>query len=373
MNDEVYMCLALDLARRGEGTTSPNPMVGAVVVRGDEVVGRGFHERAGADHAEVGAIREAGERAAGAALYVTLEPCSHQGRTPPCVDRILSCGVSRVVCAIVDPDPRVSGRGVARLREAGLRVEVGLLEREARRLNAYYIKHRTTGLPFVILKWAQSLDGRIASVSGDSRWITGEAARGRAHGLRGRVDAVLVGAGTVLADDPRLTVRMVEGRDPARIVLDSALRVPVTARVFGPGRAIVAATERADEGQAGRLRERGVEVWRLPEVGGRVDLRELMAELGRRDFLSVMIEGGAEVAASALRSGIVDQVWAFVAPKLIGTGRGAIGELGVERVAEAFGLEEVEIERVGEDLLYTARVGARGSAGPAAEVPCSPA
>jgi diaminohydroxyphosphoribosylaminopyrimidine deaminase / 5-amino-6-(5-phosphoribosylamino)uracil reductase len=373
MNDEVYMCLALDLARRGEGTTSPNPMVGAVVVRGEEVVGRGFHERAGGDHAEVAAIREAGMRAAGATIYVTLEPCSHHGRTPPCVDRILSCGAARVVCAMTDPDPRVSGRGVAKLREAGLRVEVGLLEPEARRLNAFYIKHRTAGLPFVILKWAQSLDGRIASASGDSRWITGEAARGRAHGLRARVDAVMVGAGTVLADDPRLTVRMAEGRDPARIVLDSALRVPVESRVFGPGRAIVAATGRADEERARRLGERGVEVWRLPEREGRVDLRALMAELGRRDFLSVMIEGGAEVAASALREGVVDQVWAFVAPALIGAGKGAIGELGVAKIADAFGLEEMEVERVGEDWLCVARVGARRSAGPAAEVPCSPA
>jgi diaminohydroxyphosphoribosylaminopyrimidine deaminase/5-amino-6-(5-phosphoribosylamino)uracil reductase len=357
MNDEAHMRLALDLACRGEGTTSPNPMVGAVVAQSDAVVGRGFHERAGGPHAEVGALREAGGRAAGATLYVTLEPCSHQGRTPPCADLILSSGIARVVCAMADPDIRVSGRGIERLRQAGVSVTVGLLEAEARRLNAFYVKHRTTGLPFVILKLAQSLDGRIAAASGDSRWITGEDAHRRAHLLRSRVDAVLVGAGTIIADDPLLTVRMVAGRDPARIVVDSRLRIPATARIFGPGRAIVAATEGADEELARTLRERGAEVWRLPSADGRVDLRALMAELGRRDFMSVMVEGGAEVAASALKAGIVDQVQVFIAPKMIGAGLGSVGDLGIEKVAEGVQLTDVEIERVGDDLLYVASVG----------------
>ena len=356
MRDDTYMRLALALARRGEGTTSPNPTVGAVVVRDRTVIGQGFHERAGGPHAEVGALDEAGDRAAGATLYVTLEPCSHHGRTPPCADLILARGVCRVVCAMADPDPRVSGRGIERLRRAGVEVTVGVLEAEARRLNAFYVKHRTTGLPFVILKLAQSLDGRIATASGDSRWITGEAARGRAHLLRSRVDAVLVGVGTVLADDPLLTVRGVAGRDPARIVVDSALRTPASARVLGPGRAIVATTEGADEGRARKLRERGAEVWRLPSAEGRVDLRALMAELGRQGFLSVMVEGGAAVAASALKAGLVDQAQVFIAPRVIGAGLGAIGDLRVEKVAEGLRLTDVEIERVGDDLLYMARV-----------------
>jgi diaminohydroxyphosphoribosylaminopyrimidine deaminase/5-amino-6-(5-phosphoribosylamino)uracil reductase len=356
VRDDTYMRLALTLARRGEGTTSPNPMVGALVVRDGAVIGQGFHERAGGPHAEVGALDGAGDRAAGATLYVTLEPCSHHGRTPPCADLVLARGVCRVVCAMPDPDPRVSGRGIERLRGAGVEVTVGVLEAEARRLNAFYVKHRATGLPFVILKLAQSLDGRIATASGDSRWITGEAARGRAHLLRSRVDAVLVGVGTVIADDPLLTVRGVAGRDPARIVVDSALRTPASARLFGPGRAIVATTEAADESRAQRLRERGAEVWRLPSAGGRVDLRALMAELGRQGFLSVMIEGGAAVAASALRGGLVDRAQVFIAPRVIGAGLGAVGDLGIEKVSEGLRLTDVEVERVGDDLLYTARV-----------------
>ena len=356
MNDKSYMRLALDLAWQRLGTTSPNPTVGAVVVRAEEVVGRGVTQPVGGPHAEVGALNEAGEKAAGATLYVTLEPCAHHGRTPPCADLILSRGVTRVVCAMEDPDARVAGRGIERLRRAGVGVTVGVLEQEARRLNAFYIKHRTTGLPFVVLKLAQSLDGRIAAASGDAKWITGEAARQRAHLLRSRVDAVLVGAGTVLADDPMLTVRMVEGRDPARIVVDSALRIPETARVLRPGRVIVAAADRADEGRAQRLRERGAEVWRLPAVDGRVDLRALVAELGRRDFLSVMIEGGGQVAASALRAGVVDQVQVFIAPRLIGSGVDAVGDLNVTKIAEAVRLTDVEIERLGDDLLYIANV-----------------
>lgn len=355
-DDEPYMRLALDMAGQRLGTTSPNPTVGAVLVRQGEVVGQGVTQPVGGPHAEVGAIREAGEKAAGAVLYVTLEPCAHHGRTPPCVDRVLSSGIARVVCAMIDPDTRVSGRGVERLRQAGVEVTVGVLEREARRLNAYYVKHRTTGLPFVVLKLAQSLDGRIATASGDSKWITGEAARRRAHGLRSRVDAVLVGAGTVVADDPMLTVRMVEGRDPARIVVDSALRIPETARILGPGRVIVATADRADEGRVRRLRERGAEVWRFPGADGRVDLRALVAELGRKDFLSVMIEGGGQVAASALRAGLVDQVQVFIAPRLIGAGVGAVGGLNIARITEAVQLADVEIEAVGDDLLYIASV-----------------
>ncbi len=356
MSDEAYMRLALDLARQGEGRTSPNPMVGAVAVRDGTVVGRGFHAQIGGPHAEVGALDEAGDRAAGATLYVTLEPCSHHGRTPPCADLVLSRGISRVVCAMVDPDPLVSGRGIERLQKAGVEVMVGVLEAEARRLNAFYVKHRTTGLPFVILKLAQSLDGRIATAPGDSRWITGEAARSRAHLLRSRVDAVLVGVGTVIADDPMLTVRRVAGRDPARVIVDSALRIPASARVFGPGRTIVATTEGADEGRGRRLQEGGAEVWRLPSAEGRVDLRALMAELGRQGFLSVMIEGGAAVAASALKAGVVDQAQVFIAPRVIGAGLGAVGDLGIERVADSVRLTEVEVERVGEDLLYIASV-----------------
>lgn len=367
MTDESYMRLALDLARQRLGTTSPNPTVGAILVSGGKVVGQGVTQPVGGDHAEVGAIRQAGDRARGSTLYVTLEPCAHHGRTPPCVDLLLSTGVACVFCATTDPDGRVSGRGIERLRAAGIPVAVGLMEAEARRLNTYYIHHRITGFPFVVLKLAQSLDGRIAATSGDSKWITGGPARRRAHLLRAGVDAVLVGSGTVLADDPLLTVRMVDGRDPVRIVVDSALQTPENARILEPGRVIVATLEGADERAERRVRDRGAEVWRLPARDGRVDLRALLGELGRRDFLSVMIEGGGEVAASALRENLVDQVQIFIAPRLIGRGVPSVGDLGVSRVSEAVRLMNVEVEWVGDDLLYIANVekqgGERGSAG----------
>lgn len=360
MTDESYMRLALDLAGQRLGTTSPNPTVGAVLVGGGEVVGRGVTQPAGGHHAEVGAIRQAGDRALGATLYVTLEPCAHQGRTPPCVDLVLSSGVARVVCATADPDLRVSGRGIERLRAAGIPVAVGLLEAEAHRQNRYYIHHRITGLPYVVLKLAQSLDGRIAAASGDSKWVTGSPARRRVHLLRSRVDAVLVGVGTVVADDPALTVRTVDGRDPARVVVDSGLRIPEKARVLNPGRAIVACLESADEREERRVRARGADVWRLPARNGRVDLRSLLHELGRRDFLSVMIEGGGEVAASALREGLVDQVQVFLAPRLIGLGVPSVGDLAVALVSESVRLSDVEIERIGDDVLYLANVEKQG-------------
>ena len=350
------MRLALDLAQKGMGTTSPNPMVGAVVVQGNVIVGRGTHERPGGPHAEVGAVEEAGNRAEGSTLYVNLEPCSSKGRTDPCVDLILSRRIATVVCAMVDPDPRVSGRGIERLREEGVQVTVGLMEAEAQRLNAFYVKHRTTGVPFVILKLAQTLDGRIATSAGDSRWITGEASRRQSHLFRSQVDGVIVGAGTVRADDPLLTVRHVPGTDPARIVVDSKLKTPPTARVFGRGRVIVATTEDADENRSRELEEGGAEIWRLPSADDRVDLRELMHHLGRRDFLSVMIEGGGTIATSALKAGIVDQVKIFIASKLIGGGVDSVGDLGIEKIADGIRLADVEIERIGEDILYTAMV-----------------
>ena len=325
-------------------------------MQGGRVVGKGHHERAGGAHAEVAALNEAGATGAGATLYVTLEPCCFYGRTPPCVDLICASGISRVVCAMRDPDRRASGQGIELLRRAGVEVRVGVLEPEAKQLNAFYVKHRTTGLPFVILKLAQSLDGRIATTSGRGAWITGEASRRRAHLLRSRVDAVLVGAGTVAADDPRLTVRMAEGSDPTRILVDSALRTPPGARIFGPGRTIVARIDGAGDERLKGLQGLGAEVWDLPSADGRVDLQALMAELGRRDFLSVMIEGGSKVAASALKAGIVDQVHIFIAPLVIGSGIPSIGDLQVERVDEAVRLANSKVERIGEDLLYIADV-----------------
>lgn len=351
---------ALRLARRGAGATSPNPMVGAVVVREGRVVGEGFHRRAGTPHAEVHALRAAGPLAAGATLYVTLEPCDHHGRTPPCTEAILAAGVRRVVAAVADPNPLVAGRGLERLRGAGVDVVVGVREGEARELNESFFKYITTGRPFVTLKYAMSLDGKAAARTGASRWISGEASRALAHRLRARHDAVMVGVGTALADDPLLTVRHGGGRDPVRIVVDSRLRLPPAARVVAAAAASaaptwVAATPEAPAERRAALEAAGATVITVPDREGRVDLAALMDELGRREVTSVLLEGGPTLAAAALDAGLVDKVAAFVAPLLLGgaAAPGPVGGTGVPTPAEGLRLERVRVRRVGGDLLIT--------------------
>jgi len=345
---------ALRLARRALGTTSPNPAVGAVLVRGGSVVGEGYTQPPGGPHAEAVALGRAGDRARGATLYVTLEPCVHYGKTPPCVDRILEAGVGRVVCATVDPNPLVDGKGIAKLREAGVEVEVGVLEEDAKELNRAYFRYITTGKPFVTLKWAQTIDGKIATASGDSRWITGEEARKYAHRLRAEADAVVVGVGTVLRDDPQLTVRLVRGRDPLRVVLDGRLRVPREAKVLSGGGTVIATTEEASAERRRTLEEMGVEVWVLPGREGMVDLEALMERLADAGKISVLIEGGREVLTSALRSGIGDRFVVFVAPKLVGEGMSPLGDLGIDRIAEAVPLKVLRTQWLGEDLCLEA-------------------
>lgn len=294
--DAAFMALALRLAAKGRGRTHPNPMVGAVVVAKGRVVGQGWHRRAGGPHAEVPALRAAGRRARGATLYVTLEPCSHTGkRTPPCVPAIVASSVKRVVVAMRDPNPRVHGRGLSALRRAGIRVDVGCRQQDAERLNEAYGHWMRTGRPFVVLKAAMTLDGKIATADGDSQWITGAAARRDAHRLRSEVDAVMVGAGTVLRDDPRLTVRMgAQGPlQPRPVVLDSTLRLPLGARVLAGGRAIVATTAKAPAPRIERLRAQGVTVLVLPLQNGRVSLRACLERLGGMEIGSVLLEGGA--------------------------------------------------------------------------------
>jgi len=352
------MLMALDLAAKARGYTSPNPMVGCVVVRDGNVVGAGYHERAGLPHAEVVALDEAGDTARGADLYVTLEPCSHYGRTPPCTERIIRAGVRRVICAHLDPDPRVNGRGVEQLRNAGIDVSVGPGADAARRLNEQYLHWKRTGFPWITAKWAQTLDGRIATRTGSSQWITGEAARREAHRQRSYHDAVLVGIGTVLADDPRLDVRMVDGHQPWHIVLDPTLAIPTNARVIVPERTMVFTAKHGDGEKRRMLHDRGVEVVSVDVDGDRLDLAAVRSTLGAKPFVSVFVEGGPTVITSLLRARYVNRVMAFIAPKIVGAGRDAVGDLGITEIDAALQLREAEMISFGDDWLLTGLVGA---------------
>lgn len=358
MTDQEWMRLALDLAELGEGDVNPNPLVGAVVVRDDHVVGRGYHHRFGGPHAEVHALDEAGDAARGATLYVTLEPCCHYGKTPPCTDRILAAGIRRVVVATVDPNPIISGRGLATLRAAGIEVIEGVLAEAALRQTEIFRKYITTGLPFVHLKLATSLDGRIATKTGDARWISGEASRVRAHRLRRRNAAILVGIGTALSDDPRLDVRHVFGRSPTPIVLDAYGRLPQSARLLGTGLSPIVAAAAVPPERRFALEQAGCRVWEIPAEEGGVDLPLLVRRVGEAGLDSILVEGGGETAASFLAAGLVDRVSFFVAPLLIG-GRDAvpaIGGLGADRVEDAVRLVDVTTEQIDGDLLVSGRI-----------------
>jgi diaminohydroxyphosphoribosylaminopyrimidine deaminase/5-amino-6-(5-phosphoribosylamino)uracil reductase len=354
-DDARFMRLALRLGRRGIGRTSPNPPVGAVVVAGATVVGRGHHRSAGAPHAEIEALHAAGARARGATLYVTLEPCAHHGRTPPCTDAIITAGVRRVVFGTRDPNPSVTGNGMGRLRTAGIEVEGGIEQAACDELIAAFRKHVTTGLPLVTLKLAASLDGRIATASGESRWITGEDSRRFAHRLRAAHDAVLVGAETVIHDDPALTCRVGGGRNPLRVVLDGRLRVPLCAQVLTNTSAtatLVCTGRGAPVSKVRRMRQQGVEVLRLPDRAGSIGMKQLMRALGRRGVMSVLIEGGATVAAAAISAHVVDRVLIFYAPKLIGgDGRPMLAPLGIRRLAGAPRLQRLQVKRFAADVL----------------------
>jgi len=351
---------ALRLATRGRGWTSPNPMVGAVIVKRGRVVGEGWHRAAGGPHAEVWALQAAGAAARSATVYVSLEPCSHHGRTPPCTDALVAAGVARVVAACHDPNPQVAGKGVSRLRRAGIAVDVGVLEAEAKRLNEGYFKRVTTGLPLVTLKAAMSLDGKIATAAGESRWITSEKARALSHRLRAAHDAVLTGVGTVLADDPELTVRLVKGRTPLRVVADSKAQTPPTVRLLSADERspIMAVTRQAPAARVRRLERAGATVWRLPARGGQVDLRALMERLVAVGANSVLVEAGGSLNAGALEAGLVDRVYFFIAPVLIG-GAEALTPVegkGVRKLAEVWRLGSVRVRRVGEDVLVVGEV-----------------
>jgi len=349
---------ALELADGVLGSTSPNPAVGCVLVHDGRIVGEGATQPPGQAHAEVVALRAGGDAARGAVAYVTLEPHAHAGRTPSCADALIEAGVSAVHVALVDPNPEVNGRGVETLRAAGIDVAVGDGEAESRRLLEGYLKHRATGLPFVIAKFAATLDGKIAAASGDSRWVAGEAARAWAHRHRTKVDAIMCGVNNVLLDDPQLTARPdgdAAGRQPLRVVADSRGRTPPGAKVLGPGgRTLIATTAASPPEWRAGVEAAGAEACVLPAgEDGRVDLRELLSMLGERGVLTLLVEGGGMLHGSLFAAGLVDKVHAIVAPKIVGgTAYPAVAGHGVARMADALTLCDVEVERLGDDVAF---------------------
>jgi diaminohydroxyphosphoribosylaminopyrimidine deaminase/5-amino-6-(5-phosphoribosylamino)uracil reductase len=364
LQDEDFMRVALQMARNAEGRTSPNPLVGAVIVRDGRIVAAGWHRKAGTPHAEVHALNMAGDLAQGATLYVTLEPCAHYGRTGPCAKAVAEAGIARVVIAMRDPNPLVAGKGIKILEDAGIEVTCGVLEAEAIALNEVFLKWITAKMPFVVLKTAMTLDGKIATAAGESQWITNETSRRRVHELRDIYDGILAGIGTVLKDDPSLTTRIPgrEGKNAIRIIVDSQARTPLTAKVVTDGVAptIVAVTEQAPKERVAALAASGVEILTAGS-GAHVDLRLLMQKLGEREICSVFVEGGGRVNFSLLEAGLVDKVHAFIAPKLIG-GREALtpveGE-GFARLSDAVELTRVTTEPLDGDILLTGYVARR--------------
>ena len=346
---------ALLLARRGLGKTSPNPLVGALVVKEGKILGKGYHRRYGAAHAEVIALRNAKGNTRGTTLYVTLEPCCHFGWTPPCVNAIVEAGVSEVVIGIPDPNPRVNGKGIQFLRDHGINVTVGVLEERCRDLNEAYFKHIQTGMPFVTLKFAQSLNGRIATKTGRSQWISSPETLRLAHKLRSTHDAVLVGIGTTLADDPSLTVRFVKGPNPQRIIVDSRLRIPLGAQILsddGVDRTIIVATKGVNRKKALRIQHLGAEIlWAEKNRRGGVDLRDLLEKLGHMGITSVLVEGGSQIITSFLKERLADKIVIVMAPKLIGKGIEALGDMEILNLKEALRISRMKTKRIGEDIV----------------------
>jgi diaminohydroxyphosphoribosylaminopyrimidine deaminase/5-amino-6-(5-phosphoribosylamino)uracil reductase len=357
-SDEDYMRQALELARRGLGRTSPNPAVGALLVKDGKIIGRGYHEKAGENHAEINALDDAGEAANGSTMYVTLEPCRHYGKTPPCVDAIKKAGISRVVMAMRDPNPVAEG-GLEELQESGIKTEVGIMEDESKRLNEAYLKYVEKKMPFVIIKSAMSADGKIATKAGESKWLTGDDARRYVHEMRGKVDAVMVGVNTVIKDDPLLTCRAPGGRNPIRVVVDSKLRTPSHAQILNKdAKTIILTTKHAPTPSMTRAESPHVKVLVVDGKDEEVDLKKAMRALAGENITSIMIEGGGEINASALRAGIVDKILFFIAPKIIG-GKGSVnivGGGGVDSIREAIQLENMSITKIGADYLLEAYV-----------------
>lgn len=356
---EEYMRRALELARKGEGHTSPNPMVGCVVVKDGRIISEGYHEKYGEFHAERNALTRCTEDTAGADLYVTLEPCCHQGKTPPCTDIIIEKKIARVFVGSMDSNPLVAGKGIQILRDHGIYVETGILDAECRKLNEVFYHYIATKTPFVVMKYAMTLDGKIACATGDSKWVTGEIARTQVHRMRGRYRGIMVGIGTVLADDPMLNCRVEGGVDPVRIICDSNLHIPTESQIVKTAsdiETIVACSQEALESERKqekirRLKEAGIQIIGTEGAHG-VNLVELMKKLGGQNIDSILLEGGGTLNASALEDGIVNKVYAYIAGKLIGgmDARSPVEGMGIDRMADAITLQNVEIEKLGDDF-----------------------
>lgn len=362
-----YMQRAFELAKKGVGRVNPNPLVGAVIVREDKIIGEGYHEFFGGPHAEVNAFRSATESVAGATMYVTLEPCSHYGKTPPCAEAIVKNKIAKVVIGMLDPNALVAGKGVKLLEDNGIDVEYGYLCEELSQINRVFLKFIQRKLPYVIMKTAMTLDGKIASKTGDSRWVSNEKSRVRVHQLRNELSGIMVGVDTVIADDPILTTRLEneEGRNPVRIVVDSSARIPLESKIVNTAdqaKTIVVVTEKADSIKIAGIQELGNDVLMVKSRNGRVDLPDLMLKLGEAGIDGILLEGGATLNFSALEAGIVDEVMSFIAPKIIGgvNSKSPVGGEGIDKMKDAIELEDIKYEQLGQDLMLRGKIKKEG-------------
>lgn len=347
---------AIELAKKGEGRVNPNPLVGAVIVKDGKIIGEGYHEKIGGNHAEINAFNNCTEKAKGGTLYVNLEPCSHYGKTPPCVDRIIEERISEVYISIKDPNPKVGGRGIEKLKENGVKVSLGLLEKESGRLNEIFIKYMEDEYPFVVLKGGISLDGKISTKTGESMWITGEESRKHAHGLRNKYSGILVGIETVIGDDPRLTCRVENGNNPTRIIVDSSLRIPIGSEILKKqdgAKTIIGTLKNSNKDKKEKLKSLGIEIIELSEEKGRVNLRELFKKLKDREIDSVLIEGGGTINYSALETDLVDKIYLYIAPKIIGgkDSKTFVEGEGIDLLSNSYNFNIENIQILGEDVL----------------------
>lgn len=360
MNDEYYMRQAIALAKKGRGYVSPNPLVGAIIVKNNRIISRGYHQRFGGNHAEINALKNATKDVAGSTLYVTLEPCCHEGKTPPCIDSITKHKIARVVIGTIDSNPLVSCQGINYLQSCGIEVKTGVLENDCRKLNEIFFHYMETGLPFITIKYAQTLDGRIATATGESQWISSEASLKFTHQLRAAHDAILVGAGTVIKDNPYLTVRLVRGRNPLRVIVDSELKISRQAKVFqniSLVPTLIATTKTADDSQFQNLADSDAEIITIDaDEKGNVDLKKLFKILAGRNVSSILIEGGAQIITSVLKHDLANRLITIIAPKIIGSGIEAVGDLNIRSLEEAKILSTQKVMRRGNDIIIDSRL-----------------